>query len=168
MGTACYDNYPIWIVMISNLNLLLIYILGACIIYGLGLIFALLYLLYCLFLEIRLLKNGCVNCYYYGKTCGFGKGRLSALFFKKGDISKFNEKEIGWKEMIPDLIVPIFPLIAGIIIIVSNFSWNILISMIIIILLSMAGNALIRGYLTCGKCKQRELDCPAEKLFQNE
>lgn len=167
METPCYENYPIWIVLISNLNSLLIYILGAYIIYGLELIFALLYLFYCLFLEIRLLKNGCVNCYYYGKICGFGKGRLSALFFKKGDISKFNQKDIGWKEMTPDLMVPIFPLIAGIIIIVSNSSGIILFSMFIIILLS-AGNALIRGYLTCGNCKQRELGCPAEKLFQNE
>lgn len=81
-------------------------------------IFALLYLIYCLFLEIRLLKNGCVNCNYYRKVCGFGKGLLRALFFKKGDISKFNVTDIGWKEMIPDLMVPIFPLIAGIIIIV--------------------------------------------------
>jgi hypothetical protein len=115
-----------------------------------------------------LLKNGCVNCYYYGKIFDFDKGRLSSLFFKKGDIHKFNEKDIGWKEMIPDLMVTIFPLIAGIIIIVSNFSWFILISMLIIILLSIPSNALIRGYLTCGNCKQRELDCPAEKLFQNE
>lgn len=119
-------------------------------------------------MEIRLLKSGCVNCYYYGKICGFGKGRLSALFFKKGDSSKFHEKEISWKDMIPDLLVSIFPLIAGIIILIYNFSWIILVLMVAILILSTAGNALVRGFLTCGKCKQRELGCPAEDLFNKK
>ncbi len=168
MENHCYENYPLWIVLVSNLFSISIYIIGTYIISGLGLIYAIIYLIYCLFMEIRLLKNGCVNCYYYGKICGFGKGKLSALFFKKGDISKFNEKETSWKDMIPDLLVLALPLIAGIIILIYSFSWTILILMIAILILSTAGNALIRGSLTCNMCKQRELGCPAEKLFNKE
>jgi hypothetical protein len=168
MENHCYENYPLWIVLISNLVLISIYIIGAYIISGLGLIYALIYLIYCIFMEIRVLKNGCVNCYYYGKVCGFGKGKLSALFFKKGDISKFNEREISLKDMIPELLVSVLPLIAGIIILIYNFSWIILILMVIILILSTAGNALVRGSLTCNICKQRELGCPAEKLFNEK
>lgn len=168
METHCYENYPLWIVLISNLVLISIYIIGAYIISGLGLIYALIYIIYCLFMEIRVLKNGCVNCYYYGKVCGFGKGNLSALFFKKGDISKFNEREISPKDMIPELLVSVLPLIAGIIILIYNFSWTILILMVIILILSTAGNAVIRGSLTCNMCKQREMGCPAEKLFNKK
>jgi len=164
MKNHCYENYPLWIVLISNLVSISNYIIGAYIISAYGLIYAVIYLLYCLFIEIRLLRNGCVNCYYYGKICGFGKGRLSALFFKKGN-KKFNEREISWRNMIPEMLVSILPLIAGIIILIYNFSWTILILIIAIIILSTAGNALVRGYLTCNMCKQRELGCSAEELF---
>ncbi len=168
MKIHCYENYPWWIVLVSNLLSLSTYIIGFCILFGLGLFFAILYILYCLFMEIRLLKEGCVNCYYYGKTCGFGKGRLSALFFKQGDISKFTQREMDWKDMIPDLMVSVFPLVGGIILLINDYSWIILVLMIVLVILSMAGNAFIRGSLTCSGCKQRELGCPAEKLFQEK
>lgn len=168
MKNHCYENYPWWIVLLSNLVSLSICFIGAYILYGIGLIFTVLYLLYCLFMEIRLLKNGCVNCYYYGKVCGFGKGKLSALFFKRGDISHFSKRELSWKDMVPELMVSIFPLIGGIILLIQDFSWIILFLMIVLIILSMAGNAFIRGNLTCNMCKQRELGCPAEKLFNEK
>lgn len=168
MATHCYEKYPWWIVLLSNLVSLSIFFIGAYILYGLGLIFTIVYIMYCLFMEIRLLKKSCVNCYYYGKTCGFGKGRLSALFFKQGDISKFTQREMDWKDMIPDLMVSVFPLVGGIILLINNFSLLILVLMIVLVILSMAGNAFIRGYLTCSGCKQRELGCPAEKLFNEK
>ncbi len=166
MSNCCYEDYPLWIVLLSNLLSISIYIIGAYIISGLGLIYSVIYLFYCLFLEIRILKISCTNCYYYGKACGFGKGKISALFFKKGDTSKFNEREINWKDMIPDMLIFIIPLIAGILILIYNFSWFILLLIIILLILSFAGNAIIRGFLTCKMCKQRESGCPAEKLFQ--
>lgn len=166
MKSHCYENYPWWTVLLSNLVSLSIYIIGAYILFGLGWIYTLLYILYCLFLEIRLLKTGCVNCYYYGKVCGFGKGWLSALFFKRGDVSQFSQQELRWKDMIPDMMVSIFPIIGGIILLIVNFSWLILFLILGVVILSTAGNSLIRGLLTCGKCKQRELGCPAEKLFE--
>ncbi|MBI5679640.1 MAG: hypothetical protein HZC47_01905 [Methanobacterium sp.] len=168
MENHCYENYPLWIVFLSNIVSLSIYIIGAYILSGLGLVYAISYLLYCIFLEIRLLKNGCVNCYYYGKICGFGKGRLSALFFKKGDSSKFSQKKLSWKDMIPDMLVFIFPLIGGIILLIYTFSWIILFLIAALLILSFTGNALVRGFLTCGNCKQRELGCPAEDLFNKK
>ena len=118
-------------------------------------------------LEIRLLKDGCVNCYYYGKVCGFGKGKLSALFFKKGDNAKFSQKKVGWKDMAPDMLVFIAPIMAGIISLIYNFSGItiILILILVLVFLSLAGNALVRGFVTCVKCKQRKLGFPAEDLF---
>ncbi|MFB0554035.1 MAG: hypothetical protein ACETWQ_12080 [Phycisphaerae bacterium] len=107
-----------------------------------------------------------MNCYYYGKTCGLGRGKLCALLFKKGNPEKFAEKEISWKDLIPDFLVLIFPLIGGIIILVRDFTWLILALMVVLALLSLGGNALIRGSLACKYCKQKELTgCPAEQLF---
>jgi hypothetical protein len=167
MENLCYENYPLKIVFLSNLLTISIYITGAFIIYQVGWLYSTLYVIYCLILEIKLLKTGCVNCYYYGKTCGFGKGRLSALFFKKGDPSKFTQKELKWKDMVPDMLVFIVPTLAGIFLLLSNFTWIILALILVLLTLSLFGNALIRG-LTCNKCKQRDLGCPAQDLFQEK
>jgi len=71
-----YDNYPARVVILSNLVSLGIYGLGFMIIYRLGLAFSFFYLIYILIFELRLIRNHCTNCYYWGKICGFGKGRV--------------------------------------------------------------------------------------------
>ncbi len=76
-----YDNYPARVVILSNLVSLGIYGLGFMIIYRLGLAFSFFYLIYILIFELRLIRNHCTNCYYWGKICGFGKGRVSSWFF---------------------------------------------------------------------------------------
>ena len=67
--------------------------------------------------------------------------------------------------MIPDFLVLIFPLVGGIIVLIKDFNWLILVLMVILVMLSMGGNALIRGSFACKYCKQKELGCPAEQLF---
>lgn len=164
----CFENFPLWIPLISNLFSLIIYLIGVFIFYQLGIIPAVLFVLYCIFMEINLLRNSCRHCYYYNRICGFGKGKVCALFFKKGKSSRFAEKEFSWKNLIPDMLVLFFPVIAGVISLIINFQWLILILLIILVLLSMGGNAVIRGQLTCQYCKQRKAGCPAEKLFNKK
>jgi hypothetical protein len=163
-----YENYPVWIVTLSTLVSFTIYFLGFMIAYRLGWIYSLMYLCFILYLELRLLKSHCTDCYYWGKTCGFGKGRISSLFFKKGDGAGFCNTEFSWKDMIPDLLVSLIPLIIGIVLLIIKFDVLILIGLILLIGLTTAGNGFIRGTLTCRFCKQREFGCPAEKLFNKE
>lgn len=160
-----YENFPVWIVILSNLVALSIYGLGFLIMIKLGVIASFFYLIYVAILEFRLLNSHCVNCYYWGKTCGFGKGRLSSIFFKRGDISKFCAKDFTWKDMIPDLLLTLIPVATGIYLLIVNFDIIILIAIILLIILTTAGNGFIRGQLACKFCKQGELGCPAEKLF---
>jgi hypothetical protein len=160
-----FENYPIRIVTLSNVVSFGIYILGFIIIYQLGLIPSIIYLGFILALEYRLIRYSCTNCYYWGKTCGFRKGRLSALFFKKGDPLKFCNNVITWKYMIPDLLVSLIPLAIGIILLIIKFEPLILFALVLLVALTTAGNGYIRGTLTCTNCKQRELGCPADKLF---
>lgn len=166
--TKTYENYPLWIPFISNLVAILIYALGAYTLLGFGVIVMILYLLYCLVIEINVLRRSCVDCYYYGKFCGLGKSKCASIFFKKGDPERFAKKEISWKSMIPDFLVPIFPIAGGIILLIKNFSWTLLIVLILLIILFFGGNAVIRGSLLCKHCKQRELGCPAERLFSKK
>ncbi len=166
--TQTYDNFPIWIVMLSNLVSILIYSSGFFITLRLGWIAAILYLVFILAFEYKLISKHCVNCYYWGMTCGFGKGRLSALFFKRGDPAKFCNNEMSWKDMIPDLLISLVPFIIGIILMIIKFDFTLLFAAIILIVLTTMGNGFIRGNLTCRYCKQRELSCPAEKLFNKD
>jgi hypothetical protein len=163
----CYENYPFWIIIISNLLQLAIYTIGIIIIKPLGIIWLLIYLAYLVFLEIRLLRKSCINCYYYGKRCAFGKGKLCSLFFKKGNKEGF-AGNFTWKNLIPDMLVAIIPLITGLVTLIINFNWLLLSLMILLFLLVSTGNGLVRGSLTCKYCKQRETGCPAEKLFNKE
>ena len=160
-----YENFPFWIPLLSWALSLSIYASGMYIIYQLGILFAILYLFFCLWIELKILRGSCMYCYYYGKTCGLGKGKLCALFFKQGNPESFIEKEITWKDVIPDFLVMIFPLIGGIVILIRDFTWLILVLMVVLVVLSMGGNAFIRGSLACKYCKQKELGCPAEQLF---
>ncbi len=167
-GTRFYEEYPIWIVALSNSASVAIYLIGAFIIYQFGLVWMALYLFYIGLLEIRVLKWHCVDCYYYGKACAFGKGKLSALLFNKGDPSKFCRMKITMKDIIPDFAVFIIPTAVGAMILLANFSWLILALTASLFLLGFAGNALVRGRLACRFCKQRELGCPAEQLFDKK
>jgi hypothetical protein len=166
--TKTYYNFPLSIIIISNLVSVLIYFSGFIIMLGLNLIAAVLYLFLILAFEYRLISKHCVNCYYWGKLCGFGKGMLSSFLFKRGNPSKFCEKQMTWKDLIPDFLVSLIPLIIGIALIIIKFNYALLIAVIILVLLTTAGNGLIRSNLTCKYCKQRETGCPAEQLFNKD
>jgi hypothetical protein len=166
--TKTHENFPVWIVILSNLVSISIYISGFVITLQLGWIAAVLFLVFIVSFEYRLISKHCVNCYYWGKTCGFGKGRLSSFFFKKGDPTKFCDKKMSWKDMIPDLLISLIPLIIGIILMIFKFEFILLLAVIILILLTTIGNGFIRGKLTCRYCRQRELGCPADELFNKD
>ena len=167
-GAKSYKNFPIWIVLLSNILAISIYVIGAYILAGFGVLFSALYLLYCLLMEIMVLRRSCVDCYYYGKVCGLGKGKLCPLLFKKGKPERFVKKEVSLFSVLPDFMVFIFPIVGGIILSIRNFTWLLVALMIILAVLSLGGNAVMRGSFVCKYCKQREIGCPAEKLFSKE
>lgn len=168
MGKRCYEKFPLRTVILSNSVSLLTYLIGAYVFLQLGAAYAVFYIAYIAFLEIRLLTISCRYCYYHGKTCAFGKGRCSALITRKGDPKKFLRKEITMKDLVPDFLVFILPLLAGVALLIFSFSWTILILMILILALSTAGTGFVRGSLACRHCKQREMGCPALKLFEKK
>jgi hypothetical protein len=161
----CHENYPFWIVALSNIFQVSIYAVGAYIIYHFGLVWAVAYLLYAAWLETRVLRKSCVNCYYYGKTCAFGKGKLCGMLFKKGDPKAFLRTNITWKDIAPSFLVTLVPMAAGVALLVGGFSWSIAIALVLLFLLGFPVTGMIRGKLACKYCKQRELGCTALRLF---
>jgi hypothetical protein len=161
-----YEPYPAWIVAICNLVSWTAYAIGAILLANLWIWLLVPYLLYVLWLEARLLKTGCMNYAYYGKVFAFGKGKLCAMAFKRGDPQRLAEHEISWAEVLPDFLVSILPLIGGVALLVRD-GWDWLIAGLSVMLLALAfiGTGLVRGSLACTYCKQRELGCSAYELF---
>jgi hypothetical protein len=162
---GCKDQYPLTTVFTATLVSVLLYGIGIYILFQAGIPWVIGYVIFILILETRLIGRHCVDCYYYGKTCAFGKGRLSSLFFRKGSPEKFPGMTITWKDMVPDFLVFILPVLAGILLLVREFSWTILILIIALFLLGFMGNAFVRTQLACRYCRQREIGCPAAELF---
>jgi hypothetical protein len=160
-----FENYPLITVLISSLVTLATFTAGAFIMFRAGWIWGTLFIIYVLYLEFMLLRTGCRDCYYYGKTCAFGQGRLACLVVKRGNPANFGKRQMTWKSMIPDILVTVIPVITGIVLMIINFNWVLLILVALMVLLGSAGNGYVRGNLACKYCKQREYGCPTEKLF---
>ena len=161
-----YERFPLWIVIVCNLVSWSIYATGAYILARLWIWLLIPYVLYCLWLEARLLKTACVDCAYYGKACAFGKGRLCALVFKQGDPQRFAGRDTSWVAVLPDLLVSILPLIGGIVLLVLNgWDWVIAVLLVLLFALAFGGTAFVRGSFACKYCEQKELGCPAYELF---
>ena len=166
--TKPYENFPLWIPFIAILISIIGYILGAIILSGFGIIIVILYLTYCGGIELLVIFRSCKDCYYYGKICGLGKGRVAPFFIKKGNSKRFVEKKILGYDLIPDFLVAIIPIIGGIILSSYDFSFLRLGLLILLAILFFGGTSFIRGSFACKYCKQKELGCPAEELFSKK
>ena len=160
-----YDSYPLSLVFLCNLVPLAIYALGAYLLAGFGVWALVLYLLYCLWVEVRTLREACVDCYYYGKWCGLGKGRLCALLFKQGNPERFAGRHVSWADMLPELMVFLLPMAGGIVRLIIHFAWPLLLALAVLVLLNFLGNAVTHGAVLCRFCRQRAIGCPAQELF---
>jgi hypothetical protein len=163
-----YSSFPLRYVLIYNAFSLTIYALGVAIIAPVGWWAVGLYLIFCGVVEFNVVRRSCVDCCYYGKTCACGKGRLSALLFKKGDPKRFAAREISWTALIPDFMVFIVPALAGVVLSVIDFTWWRAALVVAIVVISFAGNAIVHTSFACKYCKQREIGCPAERLFAKD
>ena len=163
-----YEHFPLSMILFAVLVNVSIYALGVAILSGFGTITAALYLLYCLGVEIHVMKRSCVDCYYYGKWCAFGKGRAAPLLFRRGDPKRFASKCMTWKDLLPDMLVALIPLVGGIALLVRGFSWSVVIMLAALLALSFHGNYIVRTKIACKYCKQRALGCPAEQFFNKQ
>jgi hypothetical protein len=161
-----FESYPLWILIITNVLNLAVCVAGSYIMFRLSLITGFLFIAYLVVLEFYLYREACPHCFYYGRLCAFGRGVLAALFFKRGDPKKFCERELSYKDFIPQLLVVLVPLTVGIALLVSRgFDILVLIAMTYPIFSWFALNPLIYGRLACKHCRQGSICCPALDFF---
>jgi hypothetical protein len=165
METSSFENFPWWMVLVCNAVGLAIYAIGFCLMTRLGILWGVVYAAYCVWVEWRILSRSCRYCFYFGKRCGFGKGRVCSWFFRKGSEQTLCTKRITWLDVVPDFMVTLVPLGVGITMLIRDFSLLALFLIIVLVFLGSVGTALVRRQLACKYCRQRELGCPAEQLF---
>ena len=165
MNASSFENYPWWMIIICNAVGLAIYAIGLYLMARLGIVWGVLYASYCVWVEWRVLSGSCRYCYYFGKRCGFGKGRVCSWFFAKGAEETLCTKRISWRHVVPDFMVSLIPLGAGITMLFRDFSWVVLLLLVMLVFLGSVGTGFVRGQVACRYCRQRDLGCPAEQLF---
>lgn len=165
MTPQSFEKYPLWMVLACNAVGWGVYAIGVYLTLSFGVVWAVLYALYCLWMEGRVLWKSCRKCWYFGKRCAFGKGLIAAWFFKKNTEKSFTARKISWKDIAPDFLVSLVPLGVGIFLLVRDFSWLVLLLVAALVLFGSVGTGMVRGQIACKYCKQRELGCPAEQLF---
>ena len=152
------EKYPWW--WISGQNLLFV------IYFGLGYVLLspikvsnipIIAILYVAFLAVMLLivlrKHLCTNCYYYGKWCSTGWGKLSSLMFKE----KSGNYKLGIKLAgITWGIGTATPIIVGIIPAIKNH----FLLLIWIVFLLLTPVVMFAHKKSCERCKMRDI-CPA-------
>jgi len=153
------EEYPKLGIIFGNFVMILWIILGTIACYFFHPLIALIYLVFAvimIFLVLR--KLVCTNCYYYGKWCPVGWGKLSALFFKKGSIEKFSTG-LGIK-LAPFTygLLTLIPVVLIIISVIQKFDTSKIIVLILLILISFYSGAISRKK-SCQNCKMR-LICP--------
>jgi len=122
--------------------------------------------LYALFLAIMLLfilrKHLCTHCYYYGKLCSIGWGKLSSLMFKE----KSGNYKLGIKLAgITWALATLIPIIGIVISLILNFTIHRSILLGLFILLTPVNFILHKN--SCKRCKMKNI-CPASMVKGKE
>ena len=169
MKTKIYEEYPIWNVILVIILFLAVYTTGSYIMFRLHLITGILYILYIILMEYFVYKEACPHCLYYGQLCFSGRGKLAKLLYKKGDPKKFCEREMKFKDFLPQIILLLVPIIVGIALLISRgFHLLTLIAIIYPIFNWFCINPTLYGKLACPHCKQGAKCCPALDFFSKK
>ncbi len=144
--------------ILSNFLNMSTYTLGTILIYFLNLYYAILYILFCIIAVILFWKFICSYCPSFGRArCSSGYGRAAAYLFKKGETRKFSKM---FKLYIPFLsLIWFLPLISGIYLLLSEFSWTQIIILILFIIISFIILPYYSRIHSCKKCPNKKV-CP--------
>jgi len=110
---------------------------------------------YIIFIGVMLIfvlrKHLCTHCFYYGKLCGTGWGKLASRLFKNNS----GNYELGGKLAgITWMLAMFFPLIGIIIALILNW-FSITITLLLVIFIILSGINFFIHKKSCEKCKMR-------------
>lgn len=153
------EEYPLPIVFIENLFMLSWILLGAFLCRMAVPVAGWIYLAFGLTMAGWVMRVVvCGNCYYHGKLCHVGWGKLSALYCRPGDISRFGKGMGG--AMIPVFygLMAVVPLVFGILSAVKSFS-ILKAGLILLFLFLVLMSSFVLRKKGCEACRMRNV-CP--------
>ena len=155
------DEYPGSSIIIGNLAMVAWITLGTIGCWFLSPVAAWIFLAFAIIMVgVVLRKLLCTCCYYYGKWCGIGWGKLSALMFPKGDDEKFGT---GVGQKVAPITYGILSIVPVVFLVISMFDTSQLIIAKIVVLVLLLAVSFYRGAFSrkkgCSNCKMR-LACP--------
>jgi hypothetical protein len=153
------EKYPASIVITENLAIILWLLFGTMILFQVSIILGIVYVTAALIMILFVMRKLiCTKCYYYGKRCHVGWGKISGLLFKEGAIEEFTG--CPGQKVAPLLfgLLALLPVVFGIISMVRDFSVYkiVLFSLLIVVVVY---SSVISRKNSCAKCKMR-LVCP--------
>jgi hypothetical protein len=162
-GTQIYkqglESFPLPRIIFSNVLMLVWIGLGTIACWFVYPLVAWIYLaaaLIMIFVVLR--KLVCTNCYYHGKQCALGWGKVSALFFNPGSIDQFSTCAGIKAAPITYGLLTLIPLVLCIIALVQEVT--VLKVAVLVLLLALAVySGVINRKVACTNCKMR-LICP--------
>lgn len=157
-----YESYPLTTVCLSNGLGLFGNLFGAAIIYAaVGTAFAVAYLVACLITITLSARLRCCYCYYFGKRCYSGLGRLAGLLFQQREASGFAESNHVVPVAAFSFATLLAPLGAGVVFLFVDYSHLLLAALVTYTVVAVAPGFFLQKHLYCAHCKQAELGCPA-------
>lgn len=165
--TKIYDQgleeYPKAGIVLGNLMMIVWIALGTIACWFLYSLIAWIYLAFAIIMVfIVLRKLVCINCYYYDRWCCTGWGKLSALFFKKGNIEELSTNTDIKLAPFTYGFLSIVPIILIIVSIIQEFSISKVIVLVLLLSISFYSGAISRKK-SCEKCKMK-LICPGSAV----
>ena len=160
-----FESYPIYTTIAFWSVGLLNIAIGFYLLSLINSILSFLYIAYVTAVELQVYREGCVSCWYYGKSCASRRGRIAPKIFKRQDKKRFCEKKVTWKNLLPTILVSAIPVAAGVYVMALGFTYVILGLTIIPLLIWFVGNPLVYGNLVCPHCRQGRICCPASEFF---
>jgi hypothetical protein len=124
-------------------------VLGAIILFRLAKLLPVVYFAFLFWMEYKILKYSCVQCYYCGKTCGMGKDRLAHWLFGKGRLSEAERRMTTWRDWVMEVMAFVIPMAAGIVQLVRHFTWPMEILVLSFATLFAASNLFLYGGIVC-------------------
>ncbi len=153
------EEYPWSVVVIENLVLALWIFLGTIVITQVNLLIGMIYIASALFMILIVMRKLiCTRCYYYGKRCHVGWGKISSLLFDQGNIEEFNT--CAGQKVAPILfgLLALIPMIFGVISLVKDFKISKLV-LVSVLLCTILYSSVVARKKSCAKCKVK-LICP--------
>jgi hypothetical protein len=151
------ESYPKFVIVIRWIVLAGAFALGIYILTSIKELLGLAYIIYSLVvLTLILPLSRCSSCFYHGKACNTGWGKVAAYLFPKGDESKFDHH---YDYAIFIHLLWILPLLASFFQLVR--ARNLLaLAVFGVYLFVLLLEKIVLKKLACSRCRQREF-CPA-------